>query len=108
MYSNKNKNKGNREREKEFERLLTISKTKQLSADEEKKLLEEIRSGNEERIEKLVDSWEGIILSVAKQIPTEIPIEELITVGPNELTKLARQEVNSKAREGFSGLEFGV
>ncbi len=66
------------DRDKEFEILITISKTKQLTNEEEKKLLEEIRSGNEEPVERLVDSWEALILSVVKQIPTEIPIEELI------------------------------
>ncbi|HEY9361699.1 MAG TPA: hypothetical protein VIQ00_00455 [Chitinophagaceae bacterium] len=49
----------------------------------------------------MVDSWEVNILSIAKQIPTEIPIEELIVVGRNALTKLPEQELNSGARERF-------
>lgn len=94
------------ERDEEFEKLIALAKTKQLSNSEETELLEKIRSGNEEPIERLVDSWEVIILVIAKQIPTEIPIEELIAIGRKELTKLAQQEVNSTAREGF--FRFGV
>ncbi|MDQ2720671.1 MAG: hypothetical protein M3Z26_13060 [Bacteroidota bacterium] len=93
-------------RNQEFEKLIAIAKTKQLSNIEETKLLNEIRSGNEEPIERLVDSWEGNILSIAEQISTEIPIEELISVGRNELIKLAKQEVNSGTSERF--LRFGA
>ncbi len=94
------------ERKKEFDRLVAISKTKHLTQEEEEKLLEEIRSGSDEPIERLVDSWEVNILSIAKQIPTEIPIEELIVVGRNELIKLAKQEVNSPIRERY--FRFGA
>jgi DNA-directed RNA polymerase specialized sigma subunit len=94
------------ERDKEFEKLIAVAKTKQLSNSEEAGLLDKIRRGNYEPIERLIDSWEVLILSVAKQIPTEIPIEELIDVGKNELTQLAEQEVNSPTDERF--LRFGA
>lgn len=93
-------------RDNEFENLIAVAKTKQLSNIEETELLNKIRSGNREPIERLVDSWETVILSVAKQIQTEIPVEELIAAGKKELTKLAVQEINSQVRESF--FRFGA
>ena len=43
-------------REKAFEELISITETKQLSNKKSEELLEEIRSGNGEAIEKLVNS----------------------------------------------------
>ena len=94
------------ERNMEIEKLIKIARAKQPSNVEQRELLVKIRSGESELIGKLVDSWEVLILSVAQQIPTEIPIEELIAVGRKELTKLANQEVNSPASERF--FRFGV
>ena len=94
------------ERNKEIEKLISIAKEKQPSNAEQRELLDKIRSGESELIEKLVDSWEVHILVIAKQIPTEIPIEELIAAGRHALTKLANQEVNSEARERL--FRFGV
>ena len=94
------------ERNMEIEKLIEIARAKQPSNAEQRELLDKIRRGESELIGKLVDSWEVLIISVAKQIPTEIPIEELIAVGRKELTKLANQEVNSTARESF--FRFGA
>lgn len=99
-------NKISNERNKEIEKLISIAKAKQPSNAEQRELLDKIRSEESELIEKLVDSWEVHILVIAKQIPTEIPIEELIAVGKKELTKLAKQEVHSEARERF--VRFGA
>lgn len=87
------------ERDLEIQKLKEIAKTKQLSYSEETELLNKIRSGDRESIERLVESGEVIILSVAKQIQTEIPIEELIAIGKDELKKLAEQEICSETRE---------
>lgn len=93
-------------RDKEFEKLIAIAKEKELSNEKRDQLLQEIRNGNREPITELVDSLEMMVISIAKQIPTEIPTEELIAVGKNELTKLAGQEINSEARERF--FRFGA
>lgn len=81
--------------------MIAIAKEKELSNENRDQLLQEIRNGNREKISKLVDCLETMVLSIAKQIPTKISIEELIAVGKNELTKLAEQEINSEARERF-------
>ncbi|MEO5650484.1 MAG: hypothetical protein ABIR03_11260, partial [Ginsengibacter sp.] len=94
------------ERINEFEKLISIARTKQPSNAEQRALLEKVRSGESELIEKLVDSWEVNILSIAKQIPTEIPIEELIAIGKKELNNLAEHEINSEIRERF--FRFGA
>lgn len=88
------------ERDKTFEQLLTIAKTKAFDNDSQK-LLDEIRSGNREAIEKLVNSFEIIILKVASQIETEMPVEEMIAIGKKSLMKLAEMEVGSTHRERF-------
>lgn len=93
-------------RDEEFQKLMVVAKPKKLSNEEINRLLEQIRNGNAEPIERLVDSFETMIVSIAQQIPAETPLEELIIVGKNELRKLAEQEINSKVRERF--LRFGA
>ena len=93
-------------RNEEFDKLIESAKSTKLSNEEEMGLLNEIRSGNREPIETLVNSMEALILIVAKQIPTEQPVEELVSVGKKELRKLAEQEVNSKINERF--FRFGA
>ncbi|HET7116708.1 MAG TPA: hypothetical protein VFI29_09465 [Hanamia sp.] len=89
------------ERDKAFVKLIAIAKAKALSDEELKKLLDEIRSGNEEAIEKLADSYETIILKVAQQIQTEMEIDEIIELGKKSLMKLAENELGSTSRERF-------
>lgn len=60
---------------------LPLPKPKAISDEESQKLLYEIRSGNEEAIGKLVDSYEIYILSVAQQIQSEMEIEEMVVLG---------------------------
>jgi DNA-directed RNA polymerase specialized sigma subunit len=93
-------------RDQEFENLIAVAKTKKLSNTEDTEFLHKIRSGNRESNEKLVDSWEAVILSVARQIRTDAPISLMLDAGKIELRKLAEQEVNSEARESF--FRFGV
>lgn len=94
------------QRDKEFEKLIEIAREKQPSNADREELLDKIRKGESKLIEKLVDSSEVLILIIAQQIPTEMPVEELVAVGRKELTKLANQEVNSTARESYS--RFGA
>jgi len=54
---------------------------------------------NADLIEKLVNSFEMIILKVAMQIPTEMAIEEMVAIGKKSLLRMAEEEVNSKGRE---------
>lgn len=93
--------KSSTERDKAFAKLIAIAKTKELSDEESQKLLDEIRSGNAELIEKLVNSFEMIILKVARQIQTDMGIEEMIETGKESLIGLAKTEVNNSGRERF-------
>jgi hypothetical protein len=95
-----------RDRDKEFESLIATAKTKQLTKEEQTQLLNEIRNGNKEGIIKLVDSWEIIVLSIAKWMPSTIAIEEMMIIGRKELFKLAEMEVNSEIEERF--FKFGA
>ncbi len=93
--------------EKEFENLNAIGKTKLLSGEEQTRLLNEIRSGNRKPIERLVNSWETIILSIAKPLGTEkVTFKEMLEAGKKELLKLAEHEINSKTSERF--FRFGA
>ena len=80
---------------------MVIAKVKQLTKEEQTQLLNEIQNGNRDAIIKLVDSWDGIILSIAKQLAPTMKIEEILIIGRNELFKLAEMEVNSKIDERF-------
>ena len=102
----KNTKEVSTERYEEIEKLIEIARAKQLSIVGQEELLNKIRKGESALIEKLVDSSEVLILIIAQQVSTEMPIEELVAVGRKELTKLANQEVNSTARESYS--RFGV
>lgn len=79
-----------------------LSKTKKASNEELNTILEQVRNGNINAIEKLVESSEWIILSVLKSFQNElVGINDLLETGKKELIKLAKQEINSEARSGF-------
>jgi len=101
MRSIKIKKKVLTERDKTFKKLIMVAKSKALSDEESQKLLDEIRSGNEAAVEKLVDSYEVIILKVAKQVYTETEIGEMVALGRGALTKLAENELGSTSRKHF-------
>lgn len=64
--------------------------------------MEQVRNGDINAIEKLVESSEWIILSVLKSFQNElVGINDLFETGKKELIKLAKQEINSEARSGF-------
>ena len=88
--------------DEEFECLIAIAKTKQLAKEEQIQLLNEIRNGTKDGIIQLVDSWDVVILSIAKQLASStMKVEEMLTIGRKELFKLAEMEVNSEIDERF-------
>ena len=85
-----------------FEQLMQIAGDKQLSDQEELFLLNEIRNGNRELIDKLVESSEVVILEVIGQNqPDYENLEQMIEVAKSTLRKLAENEINSSVRERF-------
>lgn len=93
-------------RGKTFKKLIAIAQTKALSYEESQHLLDEIRSGNREAIEILINSHEIYILTVAQQIYTEMEIGEMVALGRETLLKLAENELGSTSRERF--FRFGA
>lgn len=89
------------DRDLAFEKLKERASIKQLSREEEKRLLIEIKNGNLESIEKLVDSWEIIILSIAQQIPTDLAIEEMLQTGKEELNRQLENAIDRMSLDLF-------
>jgi hypothetical protein len=85
-----------------FDQLKQIAGDKQRSDQEELFLLNEIRNGNPELIDKLVESSEVVILEVIGQNkPDYENLEQMIDAAKSALRKLAENEMNSSARERF-------
>lgn len=85
-----------------FELLMQIAGDKQLSDQEELYLLNEIRNGNRELIDKLVESSEVVILEVIGQNqPDHENLEQVIEAAKSVLRKMAENEINSSTRERF-------
>ena len=88
--------------EKEYNDLLEKSKAKQNSQEETDALLARVRKGDKDAIEPLVESSELMILSVIKSFPNEIvSVKGMFDIGKNELSKLAKHEINSPVSERF-------
>lgn len=91
----------------EVRNLLATAEAKRLPEEKEQQLLIEIRKGNKEAIEALVQSWETVIIKLALQYTdTNSHLNRFVEVGRQALIKLAEQEIGSTSRERF--FRFGA
>jgi len=85
-----------------FEDLMRIAIEDRLGLEEETDLLNAIRNGKSDLIDRLVASSEIIILKVIRQYaPESENLHKMIEIGKTALYKLAENEINNSGRERF-------